>query len=92
VRNVVLTQTLISVFRLKSQIEELRKGQGMLEELKKRKAANEDTSANFRLADHVFVKAKIRPIETVGLWLGVSRSFLLNLLNSKNHLRCLTHI
>jgi len=58
--------------KLKSQIEELMKGQAMLEELKNRKAEGEDTSANFRMADHIFVKAKIRPIETVGLWLGAN--------------------
>jgi len=58
--------------KLKEQIEELRKGREMLEELKNQKSANKDTSANFRLADHVFVKAKIKPIETVGLWLGAN--------------------
>jgi len=67
-----LFSTFISI-RLKSQVEELGKTLDMIEELKKRKAKNEDFVSHFRLADHVFVKARAKPVETVGLWLGVSR-------------------
>ena len=59
-------------FRLKNQISELDKSIQMIEELKKRRTASKDMSTHFRLADHVFLKAKVKPVEKVGLWLGVS--------------------
>jgi len=58
--------------RLKNQIQELEKSIAMIGELKNRKAANEDMSTHFRLADHVFLKAKVKPAEKVGLWLGAN--------------------
>jgi prefoldin subunit 5 len=58
--------------RLKNQIQELEKSIAMLEELKKRKASSEDMSTHFRLADHVFLKAKVPPADKVGLWLGAN--------------------
>jgi len=58
--------------RLQSQLDELTRTLEMLEELKKRKSDNEDLSTHFRLADHVFLKAKVKPVEKVGLWLGAN--------------------
>jgi len=58
--------------RLKNQISELEKSIQMIGELKKRKEASEDMSTHFRLADHVFLKAKVKPVDKVGLWLGAN--------------------
>jgi len=58
--------------RLKNQIQELEKSIAMIVELKARKEADQSMSTHFRLADHVFLKAKVQPVETVGLWLGAN--------------------
>jgi len=65
------------VLRLKNQIQELDKSLEMLEVLKKRKNENNEITNHFRLADHVYIKAKIPPVEKIGLWLGVSQSFIM---------------
>jgi len=58
--------------RLRNQVQELDKSIAMLQELKARKAADQDMPTHFRLADHVFLKAKIKPADKVGLWLGAN--------------------
>jgi len=56
--------------RLKNQIQELDKSLEMLEVLKKRKSESKEITNHFRLADHVYIKARIPPVEKIGLWLG----------------------
>ncbi|CAL8139662.1 unnamed protein product [Orchesella dallaii] len=56
--------------RLKTQIQELDKSLEMLEVLKQRKSENKEITNHFRLADHVYIKARIPPVEKIGLWLG----------------------
>jgi len=58
--------------RLKTQVLDLDKSLKMIQELKRRKEDNEDMSTHFRLADHVFMKARIKPVDKVGLWLGAN--------------------
>lgn len=58
--------------RLKTQVTDLDKSLKMIQELKRRKEENEDMSTHFRLADHVFLKARVKPVEKVGLWLGAN--------------------
>jgi len=58
--------------RLKSQIQELDKSLEMLEVLKKRKSENKEIHNHFRLADHVYIKARIPPVDKIGLWLGAN--------------------
>jgi len=58
--------------RLKSQIQELDKSLEMLEVLNKRKTEKKDIHNHFRLADHVYIKARIPPVDKIGLWLGAN--------------------
>jgi len=58
--------------RLKNQIQELDKSLEMLQVLKKRKSEEKDIHNHFRLADHVYIKARIPPVDKIGLWLGAN--------------------
>jgi len=58
--------------RLKNQIQELDKSLDMLQVLKKRKSEEKDIHNHFRLADHVYIKARIPPVDKIGLWLGAN--------------------
>jgi len=58
--------------RLKNQIQELDKSLEMLQVLKKRKSEEKEIHNHFRLADHVYIKARIPPADKIGLWLGAN--------------------
>ncbi|KPI94152.1 putative prefoldin subunit 3 [Papilio xuthus] len=85
--------------RLRQQIPDLSRSLEMIEKLK---AQKEDMETQFLLSDQVFLKANIKPTETVFLWLGANvmleysledaeNLLTTNMATAKKNLSCVEH-
>ncbi|KPJ06779.1 putative prefoldin subunit 3 [Papilio machaon] len=85
--------------RLRQQIPDLSRSLEMIEKLK---AQKEDMETQFLLSDQVFLKANVKPTETVFLWLGANvmleysledaeNLLTTNMATAKKNLACVEH-
>ncbi|XP_013191423.1 prefoldin subunit 3 [Amyelois transitella] len=85
--------------RLRQQIPDLARSLEMIEKLKTQK---DETETKFLLSDQVFVKANIKPTNTVYLWLGANvmleysledaeKLLTSNMATAKKNLECVEH-
>jgi len=58
--------------RLKSQLPDITSSLTLINKLRAKKDANEETNSQFLLSDSVFASAKIPPTDKVCLWLGAN--------------------
>ena len=70
-----ILNSLMLIFRLKSQIPDIKSSLEIVKEMKARKDTSEDIETQFLLSDLVYMRAKIPPTDKVCLWLGVSSFF-----------------
>merc|ERR1712038_1007117 len=58
--------------RLKSQLPDITSSLTLINKLRAKKDANEETQSQFLLSDSVYASAKIPPTDKVCLWLGAN--------------------